>query len=117
MKLKTLNSIYPDDLVFEISQHYDFDMTTVTGRSQYFNLCWNNWEQNEVVLSGEVNELAGSMYQVPAGRFNKQLDNAQQRFREHAEENGLKEFWDFIIKGRTVRFKNSDDALYYRLSS
>lgn len=116
MKLKTLNSIYPEHLISKILEEHNMDLGTLSGRTEYFLMCWNNWSENQVQLVGNENVLAGSMYQIPSGRFNTESVNAQQKLRQIAEENGLHEFWDFIIKGNVVRFRRKDDALYYRLA-
>lgn len=117
MKIKTLNSIYPEELIKEISTEYNFDMTTVTGRSQFFSMCWDKWSENEVIFPGPPNGLSGSMYQLPASRFNSnQPDNIQRKIRDIANKHDLREFWDFIIKGNHVRFRKQDDALYFRLA-
>ena len=116
MKLKTLNSIYPNHLIDMISDKHKIDLTSVAGRTEYFTMCWENWKDNEIQLPGNNHYLSGSMYQIPKGRFNTRANDGQQKLRDSAEANGLNEFWDFIIKGNTVRFRLSDDAIYYRLS-
>jgi len=92
------------------------DLGTLPGRTEYFLMCWDNWSENQIQLKGNTNELAGSMYQIPSGRFNTDSDTQQQQLRRIAEDNGLREFWDFIIKGNIVRFRRKDDAIYYRLA-
>jgi hypothetical protein len=116
MKLKTLNSIYPEHLIDEISTLYLLDLRTVAGRTEYFTMCWENWKDNEVQMQGGDHFLSGSMYQIPKGRFNTKSNDPQQKLRDAAEEHGLQEFWDFIIKGKSARFRRSDDAIYYRLA-
>ena len=117
MKIHTLNSIYPNELIQEVLEQYGYDMSTIEGRSLYFGECWEKWKDNEIVLPGPQHNLTGSFYQIPQGRFNAQsFSKMHDKVRMLAEENNIREFWDFMIKGNFVRFRDPDDAMYFRLS-
>ena len=114
MSIKTLKTLFPDDLVNGASDAHNIDLTTTSGRSQFFSMMWEDWKSNEIVLSDRDNTLYGSMYQVPRDRFST-FTTQQSKARRLASEYGLKEFWDFLIKDKYMRFRTQDDALYFRL--
>lgn len=103
--MQTLQTLFPQnkkDLVGD-----DIDMDTVSGRSEYFSRCWDDWAPNEVKVSFMPMNYT-SMYS---------FISVSPVIREFAKKHDLQEFWDFLIKGNIVRFKSADMALFFRLTT
>ena len=104
--MKTLNTIFPQDKIDSV----EADLSSPAGRASYFSQCWEEWEPNNVEMPWTLDIIRNNphssraVYQVPSF------------VREFAFNHGLEEFWDFIVKGNNVRFKDSDMAFYFRLS-
>jgi hypothetical protein len=102
--MQTLQTLFPQSKVESIDSN--IDMTTTAGRSEYFSKCWEEWEANEVKVSFMPTSYT-SMYSYIT---------VSPAVREFAKKHDLHEFWDFLIKGNTVRFKDANIAMFFRLT-
>jgi hypothetical protein len=97
------NSIFPAELIEE------HDLGTPEKRSVYFMNLWNEWEATEIDLSKykKAFEIDGGI------RYGWYIHNPA---REFAKKYNIPEFWEYQIRSSSVRFKDGDMALLFRLS-
>ena len=98
------NSIFPEKLIEE------HDLDTPEKRSVYFMNLWNEWEATDVDLSKYKRA-----FEIPGGgvRYGWYINNPA---REFAKKHNIPEFWEYQVRSSSVRFKDADMALLFRLS-
>lgn len=100
----------PDQLFKEkeiVEDDTVYDMSTPAGRSVYFAKKWDEWDSNEVAMSDTSGDSEFPRHPFPESR----------RLREYAKKHNLRPFWDYILKGRLVRFKDPHHAFFYKLGA
>lgn len=87
-------NIFPDELMLSA-----FKTTTPSQqqKNEYFFNCWMDWKNNE--CKGSLAVISNASFKSITKRF--------------CESMGLKEFWDYQIKGLQVRFKEPTMKAFY----
>jgi hypothetical protein len=90
---QTYQSIYPDDLMLKA-----FGTTTPsnTQKNAYFFQQWSSWKYHSVTLPILVNRA----YVTAVCR-----------------KIGLKEFWDYQLRGPTLRFADADMLAFFKMAA
>lgn len=97
---KLYSEIFPEDLMLAT-----FGTTTPpqSKKNEYFFNCWMDWRDNE--LKTEILNAHGP---TPV-QFKNLVKTVCKKM-------GLKEFWDFQVRGFTVRFKESEMKAFFKIS-
>lgn len=92
----TYQNIFPDDMMLAA-----FDTTTPTQqqKNEYFFNCWMNWKDNACKC---ITTTTPSSFKTATKKF--------------CNEAGLKEFWDYQVKGYQVRFKEPTMKAFYKVA-
>ncbi len=90
---KTYQHLFPDDLMLSA-----FNTTTPTQqqKNEYFFNCWMNWKENECRCNTQT---SSSLFKSLTKQF--------------CDGMGLKEFWDYQLKGHQIRFKEPTMKAFY----
>lgn len=100
--IQSWSDLFPDEVVKQL------DLATPEKRSDYFMELWDDWASTEIDLT----------------HYHKDLTNQSRRHewyiespvRAFAKKQGLREFWEFQVRGNAIRFADEDTALHFRLS-
>jgi|LauGreDrversion4_2_1035121.scaffolds.fasta_scaffold158064_3 hypothetical protein len=97
---KLYSEIFPESLMMET-----FGTTTPTQskKNEHFFNCWMAWRDNEFKTSALF---------VPA-ITPVQFKNL---VKTSCKQMGLREFWDFQVRGFTVRFRDSEMKAFFKIS-
>lgn len=95
-----------DDL-FPAEDVKTLGLETPEARAEYFMDLWFDWESTNIVLPKKIIPGMMSRHENYIGRNNVM---------QFAKKHNLKEFWEFQVRGREVRFKDEDMALLFRLT-
>ena len=87
--VQSWSDLFPDDVV---KQH---DLTSPAKRSKYFMQLWDSW--------------SATNHQ----RYEWYVDSP---VRAYAKKLGIKEFWEYQLRGNCIRFKDEDTAFLFRLT-
>ena len=95
------SDLFPDEVVKQLG------LDTPERRSEYFMKLWDDWSANEIKLTPYHKDLKGK---------NRHEWYVESHVRAFAKKQGLKEFWEFQVRGDAIRFADEDTALHFRLS-
>jgi len=96
---KLYSEIFPESLMMET-----FGTTTPSQskKNEYFFNCWMKWRDNEFKTAALfVPAITPAQFKTLVKASCKQL--------------GLREFWDFQVRGFTVRFRDSDMKAFFKI--
>jgi hypothetical protein len=85
--------IYPDDLMLAA---FGTISPSITERNEYFFNKWMSWRDQRLLL--------------PPGMSKQHVNTVCKNL-------GYRDFWDYQIRGRTVRFSDPDMLAFFRLSA
>jgi hypothetical protein len=97
---KLYSEIFPESLMMDA-----FGTTTPSQskKNEYFFNCWMSWRDNEFKTSALFVPAI-----TPAGFKTLVKTSCKQM--------GLKEFWDFQVRGFTVRFRDPEMKAFFKIS-
>jgi hypothetical protein len=98
-----------DDL-FPPAEVEEYGLHTPEERSNYFMKLWDEWVSTNIDLRKYTPKHS---IDLASHRYNWYQNDVARQF---AHEQGLKEFWDYQVRGDEVRFKDDDMALLFRLT-
>jgi hypothetical protein len=101
--VQSWSDLFPDDVV---KQH---DLTSPAKRSKYFMQLWDSWSATEIDLSNYKKPKTSPGH----NRYEWYVDSP---VRAYAKKKGIKEFWEYQLRGNCIRFKDEDTAILFRLT-
>ncbi len=98
------------DELFPPAEVEEYGIQNISDRSKYFLKLWDEWVSTNINL-----RLYSPRHSVDLAthRYNWYHNDTARQF---AKEQGLREFWDYQVRGDEVRFKDEDMALLFRLT-
>ena len=99
--IQSWSDLFPDEVVKELG------LVNPERRSEYFMKLWDDWSSNEIDLTPYHKDLKGQ------NRYEWYVESPVRAF---AKKQGLREFWEFQLRGNAIRFADEDTALLFRLS-
>jgi len=91
------SSIFPDNLMMEA---FGVINPSQTQKNEYFFNCWMKWKVNEIRTTSVTSPTT-----------------FKNNTKEKCNQIGLKEFWDFQIKGLSIRFKDSETKAFFIMAT
>ena len=101
--IQSWSDLFPDEVVKQL------DLATPEKRSDYFMELWDDWASTEIDLTPYHKDLAYKK----SHRHEWYIESPVRAF---AKKQGLREFWEFQVRGNAIRFADEDTALHFRLS-
>lgn len=90
------SNLFPEDLMLSA---FGTTMPSQSDKNAYFFNCWMNWKDNELRCFSTVTPSV----------FKKSI-------KETCNQLGLKEFWDYQVRGFAIRFKDTELLAFFRIS-
>lgn len=94
---KIYSEIFPDELMLNA---FGTTMPSQAVKNEYFFSCWMDWKNNEL----------RTFRTIPPSTFKVQI-------KQICNSLGLKEFWDYQIRGFAIRFKDAELLAFFRISA
>jgi len=102
-----LEAVFPITL---LGKTYTSKPDDLTDRTTMFYDMWVSWSKTSIVLPANI----GMASAYGSAKYLAEPGNT--KVKQFGRKHGLKEFWDFQIRGNEVRFANEDNALLFRLT-
>ena len=100
--IQSWDDLFPPEVVTE------YNLDSPEARAEYFMDLWFEWEKTSITLKPEL-------YNIPSMYVRYEALRTVDIVRNFAKKHNLKEFWDYQVRGKEVRFKDEDTALLFRL--
>lgn len=93
--------LFPEDLMM---QTFGTTMPAQSKKNEHFFNCWMEWRNNEIKTSA---------------LFSESTSPSQFRFlvKTNCKQMGLREFWDYQIRGFSVRFREPEMKAFFKISA
>lgn len=91
------SSIFPDDLMMEA---FGVINPSQAQKNEYFFNCWIEWRVNEIKTN---NVVSPHVFKTAT--------------KDKCNRIGLKEFWDYQVKGFSIRFKDPETKAFFIMAS